>query len=106
MICFQNIPGSAGALIAEEKILLSITANSTSELNLQALRSMIRKTDSELVATLVRAFDRWLLIEVHFLSAGHLDQRQQHSVESDVELCRSCRRTRSFVGCNHDRLLG
>ncbi|KAI6233883.1 hypothetical protein M3Y99_00857600 [Aphelenchoides fujianensis] len=50
---FQNIPGSAGALIAEEKILLSITANSTSELNLQALRSMIRKTDSELVATLL-----------------------------------------------------
>ncbi|KAI6229287.1 Beige/BEACH domain-containing protein [Aphelenchoides besseyi] len=49
---FQNITGTA-PLISEEKILLSITANSTSELNLQVLRSMIRKTDSELVASLL-----------------------------------------------------
>jgi hypothetical protein len=51
---FQNINADSSALIAEEKILLSLTANSTNELNLQALRSMVRKADSELVATLVR----------------------------------------------------
>jgi hypothetical protein len=48
---FQNV--GQVPLINEEKILLAVTANSTTELNLQALRSMIKKSDTELVASLV-----------------------------------------------------
>jgi hypothetical protein len=51
---FQNIGQTP--LISEEKILLAVTANSTGELNLQALRSMIKKSDAELVASLVSSF--------------------------------------------------
>jgi hypothetical protein len=48
---FQNVGQTP--LIGEDKILLAVTANATSELNLQVLRSMVKKSDSELVASLV-----------------------------------------------------
>lgn len=48
---FQNVGQTP--LINEEKILLAITANSTGEFNLQSLRSMIKKSDAELVSSLV-----------------------------------------------------
>lgn len=48
---FQN--AGQAPLINEEKVLLAVTANSTGELHLPALRSMVKKGDTELIASLV-----------------------------------------------------
>uniref|UniRef100_A0A915E805 WD repeat and FYVE domain-containing protein 3 n=1 Tax=Ditylenchus dipsaci TaxID=166011 RepID=A0A915E805_9BILA len=49
----QTSSSSDGALVPEDKLLLSLNAISTTEVTAQNLRSMIRKTDCETIASLL-----------------------------------------------------